>query len=39
MEQLTIYLEAKVGKMIVDGEDGWYIYAEKYVRADVENVE
>ena len=39
MDHPKIYLGDQVGKMIVDGEEGWYIYAEKYVRADVENVE
>ena len=39
MEQPKIYIEDQVRKMIVDGEEDWYISAEKYVRYDVDNVE
>ena len=39
MEQPRIYLWAQVGNIILDGLEGWYISAEKYVRAAVDNVE
>ena len=39
MEQLKTYLEYQVLKMIVDGASGWYVSAEKYVRAAVDNFE
>ena len=39
MEQPKIYIRDQVRKMIVDGEEDWYISAEKYVRYDVDNVE
>ena len=31
IEQTNIYLGAKFGKMIVDGAEGWYMSADKYV--------
>ena len=39
MDQTKIYLGDQLGKMIVDGAEGWYMYVENYVRAAVENVE
>ena len=39
MEQLKINIGDQVGNMILDGVEGWYMSAEKYVRAAVENVE
>ena len=39
MEQTKIYLVAQVIHMIVYGAECWYMSAEKYVRAAVENVE
>ena len=39
MDHPKIYLGDQVGKMIVDGEEGWYMSAEKYVISAVENVE
>ena len=38
MDQPKIYLGDKVGKIIVDGAEGWYMYEEKYVGAAVDNV-
>ena len=39
IEHPKIYLRDQVGKMFMDGAEGWYISAEKYVRAAVENIE
>ena len=39
MEQLKMNIGDQVGNMILDGVEGWYMSAEKYVRAAVENVE
>ena len=39
IEQPKIYLGDHVVNMIVDGAAGWYMSAEKYVRAAVKNVE
>ena len=39
MDQPEIYLRSQVRNIIVDGAEGWYMAAEKYVRADVDNVE
>ena len=39
MDQPEIYLRSQVRNIIVDGSEGWYMAAEKYVRADVDNVE
>ena len=39
MDQPKIYIGDQVGKMIVDKAEGWYMSAEKYVRASVENVQ
>ena len=39
IEQQKIFLGDKVGNMIVDGADGWYMSAENYVGAAIENVE
>ena len=39
IEHPKIYLRDQVGKMFMDGAEGWYISAEKYVRAAVENIQ
>ena len=39
MDQPKIYLQDQFCKMIVDGAEGWYMSAEKYVRSAVDNVE
>ena len=38
MDQPKIYIGDQVRKMIVDKAEGWYMSAEKYVRATVDNV-
>ena len=39
IDQPEIYLGAQLVNIIVDGEEGWYMSVEKYVRAAVDNVE
>ena len=39
MEHPKIYLGDQFGNMIVYGAEFWYVSAEKYVKAAVENVE
>ena len=39
IDKPDIYLGAQVGNMIVDGADGWYMSADNYVGAAIENVE
>ena len=39
IEQIEIHLGAQVGKIIVDGAEGWCMSADKYVRDAVDNVE
>ena len=39
MEHPKIYLGDRVRKMIVYGEEGWYMSAEKYVRYAIDNVQ
>ena len=39
IEHPKIYLGYQVGNIIVDGEEGWYMSEEKYVRSAVENAE
>ena len=39
IDHSKIYLRGQLGNIIVDVAEGWYMSAEKYVRAAVDNVE
>ena len=39
IEPLDMYLGAQLGTMQVEGNDGWFMSSEKYVKSAIKNIE